>query len=172
MLELTTKRLILRPIQITDADVLHHAIFDDPEVMRFGDGVQTKEWVRAWIAAQVKEYDERGYGTYAILEKNPNSVIGYCGLFHYPDVNGQAEVEIGYRLARSTWGNGYATEAARAVRDHALTALGMQRLIALIDPSNITSIRVAEKIGMRYEDDVMFEGYSHPDHVYALHRAG
>ena len=172
MLELTTKRLILRPIQITDDDILHQAIFDDVEVMRFSDGRQTKAWVRAWIDSQAEQYQQRGYGAYAIVEKQDQGVTGYCGLFYFPDVNGQPEVEIGYRLARSAWGNGYATEAASAVRDYALTALGMKRLIAIIDPSNIASIRVAEKIGMRYEQDVMFEGYSHPDHVYALHQTG
>jgi len=89
-------------------------------------------------------------------------------LFFFPDINGQAEVEIGYRLARSTWDQGYATEAAKAVCDYAFTMLGIKRLIAMIDPSNVSSIRVAEKIGMHYEKDVMLEGYSHPDHVYVI----
>jgi RimJ/RimL family protein N-acetyltransferase len=77
-------------------------------------------------------------------------------------------VELGYRLARSAWGKGYATEATIAVRDHAFTSLGMKRLIAIIDPSNLASVRVAEKLGMRFESEVMLEGYTHPDHVYAL----
>jgi len=83
-------------------------------------------------------------------------------------VNGQPEIEIGYRLAKSAWGQGYATEAARSVRDFAFLTLGMKRLIAMIDPSNVASIRVAEKIGMRYERDVMFDSYTHPDLVYAI----
>jgi RimJ/RimL family protein N-acetyltransferase len=77
-------------------------------------------------------------------------------------------VEIGYRLRRSSWGNGYATEAARAVRDYAFTVRGRKRLIALIDPSNAASLRVAEKIGMHYEKDVLLKGYDHPDHVYVV----
>jgi ribosomal-protein-alanine N-acetyltransferase len=95
-------------------------------------------------------------------------VIGYCGLFFFPDVGGQPEIEIGYRFARSAWGQGYATEAALAVRDYAFTTLGIKRLIAMVDPSNVASIRVVEKTGMHYEKDVMFEGYSHPDHVYVI----
>jgi RimJ/RimL family protein N-acetyltransferase len=71
---------------------------------------------------------------------------------------------------RSAWGRGYATEAARAVRDFAFGDLGMQRLIAIIDPSNIASIRVAEKIGMHHDAEVMLEGYTHPDHVYIIAR--
>ena len=71
-------------------------------------------------------------------------------------------------MARSYWGRGYATEAAQAVRDYAFNRLRLPRLIAMIDPQNIASIRVAEKLGMYYEKDVMFEGYTHPDRVYAI----
>ena len=73
-------------------------------------------------------------------------------------------------MARSAWGKGYATEAVCTVRDFAFATLGIKRLIAMIDPSNVASIRVAEKIGMKYEKEVMFEGYSHPDHVYSEQR--
>jgi len=96
--------------------------------------------------------------------------MGYCGLFYFPDVGGQPETEIGYRLARAYWGRGYATEAARAVRDYAFDTLRLQRLIAMIDPQNGASIRVAEKLGMVYEKEVMFAGYTHPDRVYVIER--
>ena len=69
-------------------------------------------------------------------------VIGYCGLFHFDDVNERPEVEVGYRLARKVWGHGYATEAVCAVRDYAFGTLGLPRLIALIDPGNVASTRV------------------------------
>jgi [ribosomal protein S5]-alanine N-acetyltransferase len=147
MFELNTNRLILRSIRVTDDDALHRAVFGDSEVMLFGDGIQTKIWVRAWITRQLDQYQARGYGPYAVVEKNSSDVVGYCGLFHFPDVNGQPEIEIGYRLARPAWGKGFATEAARGVRDYAFTTLSVERLIAIIDPSNIASIRVAEKIG-------------------------
>ena len=146
-------------------------VFGDPDVMHFGDGVQTKEWVKSWLQNCLERYYQTwGFGPYAVVEKDTQGVIGYCGLFYFPDVGGQPEVEVGYRLARSAWGKGYATEAARAVRDFAFATLGIKRLIALIDSSNIASIRVAEKIGMHYEKDVMFEGYTHPDHVYVITR--
>ena len=144
-------------------------VFGDPEVMRFGDGVQTKEWVEQWLRTCLKRYYETwGFGPYAVVEKDSHDVIGYCGLFYFPNINGQPEVEIGYRLARAAWGRGYATEAVSAVRDFAFNMLGIKRLIAIIDPSNSASIRVAEKIGMHYEKEVMLEGYSHADHVYAI----
>lgn len=166
----TTERLTLRHFHILDAESMYR-VFGDPDVMRFGDGVQTKDWVQDWLHTCLERYHLTwGFGPYAVVKIPNQEVIGYCGLFYFPEVNGRPEVEIGYRLAHSAWGKGYATEAARAVRDHAFHTLGIERLIALIDPSNTASIRVAEKIGMRYETDVMFEGYDHPDHVYVFER--
>ena len=166
----TTERLILRHFHILDGNAMSK-VFGDPEVMRFGDGVQTKEWIDAWLRACLERYyGTWGFGPYAVVEKDSHEVIGYCGLFYFPDINGQPEVEIGYRLARAAWGRGYATEAVRAVRDFAFYTLGIMRLIAIIDPANSASIHVARKIGMRYEQDVMLEGYTYPDHVYAIMR--
>jgi [ribosomal protein S5]-alanine N-acetyltransferase len=168
MLSVSTERLFLRTFHVLDAEAMYQ-VFGDPEVMRFSNGVQTKEWVQDWLRLCLERYYQTwGFGPYAIVEKRSETVIGYCGLFYFPDINGQPEVEIGYRLARSAWGQGYATEAALAVRDYAFTTLGMKRLIAMIDPSNTASVRVAKKIGMHYEQDVMLEGYTHPDHVYVI----
>ena len=143
-------------------------IFCDPAVMRFSYGIKTREGVQAWLRQCLERYQNWGFGPYAVVEQSSHNVIGYYGLCFFPNLDGQAEVEIGYRLRRSAWCKGYATEAATAVRDYAFAVLGMKRLIALIDPSNIASIRVAEKIGMRYEKEIMLEGYDHPDHVYVL----
>lgn len=168
MLPLTTERLLIRHFHILDLEPLYR-VFGDPEVMRYGDGVQTKEWVQAWLLTCFERYHQTwGFGPYAVADRITRDVIGYCGLFFFPDVNGQPEIEIGYRLARSAWGRGYATESARAVRDYASATLGIKRLIAIIDPSNVPSIRVAEKIGMHHEGDVMLDGYTHPDSVYAI----
>lgn len=170
MFQITTERLFLRHFHILDREPMYR-LFGDPEVMRFGEGVQTPEWVEAWLRTCLERYSQTwGFGPYAVVEKQNQIVLGYCGLFYFPDIQGQPEVEIGYRLIRSVWGYGYATEAARAVRDFAFETLGIKRLVALIDPSNAASIRVAEKIGMRYEKDVMLEGYSHPDRLYVVTR--
>jgi ribosomal-protein-alanine N-acetyltransferase len=168
MFKLTTDRLLLRNFHILDDEAMYH-IFGDPEVMRFGDGVQTREWVKNWIRICLERYYQTwGFGPYAVVEQSSRNVIGYCGLFYFPDIGGQPEIEIGYRLGRSAWGQGYATEATLGVRDFAFTTLGIKRLIAMIDPSNVASIRVAEKIGMKYEREVMLEGYTHPDHIYVM----
>jgi RimJ/RimL family protein N-acetyltransferase len=165
---LITERLLVRHFHILDSEPMHR-LFGDPEVMRFGEGAQPREWVDVWLRTCLERYYRTwGFGPYAVVEKQSHDVIGYCGLFFFPDINGKPEVEIGYRLIRLAWGQGYATEAALAVRDFAFYTLGIKRLIAIIDPSNTASIRVAEKIGMHYEDEVMLEGYTHPDHVYVV----
>lgn len=165
---LHTERLDLRHVHMLDHAAMC-AIFGDAEVMRYGAGAQTSEWVHDWLATCLDQYYRQwGFGPYAVVERQSRQVIGYCGLFFFPDINGQPEVEIGYRLARAAWGHGYASEAARAVRDFAFQTLCLKRLIAMIDPDNHASIRVAEKLGMTYECDVSFEGYSHPDRVYVI----
>jgi len=168
MFTLTTERLFLRHFHVLDSEPIYQ-VFGDAEVMRFSDGTKTQEWVQIWLRTCLERYYQTwGFGPHAVVEKRSHVVIGYCGLFFFPDIDGQAEVELGYRLVRAAWGKGYATEAAKAVHDYAFTVLGIKRLIVIIDPSNVASIRVAEKIGMHYEKDVMFEGYAHPDHVYVI----
>ncbi len=167
MIILETKRLILRQFHILDGQAMD-LVFGDPEVMRFGPGVQTRKWVRDWIQGCLESYQRLGFGPWAVVERSSSAVIGYSGLFHFPDLAGQPEIEAGYRLARPFWGQGFATEAVLAIREYAFGILCLPRLIALIDPQNIASIHVAEKAGMHYEKQVMLEGYTHPDHVYSI----
>lgn len=162
-----TERLILRTFNPGDDEALMQ-VFADPEVMRYGNGTQNAEWVTNWITSCLFNYDRLGFGLWAVVEKRSGKAIGYCGLTQFPNVNGRSETEIGFRLAKAYWGNGFATEAALAVRDFAFNILKLQRLIAIVDSKNANSINVIKKIGMQYEQDVMLEGYSHPDHVYAV----
>jgi RimJ/RimL family protein N-acetyltransferase len=154
MLIAETERTILRHFHVADLDAIA-AVFGDPEVMRFGQGPKPREWVEKWLKGCLEVY------------RPSNAVIGYCGLTLFEDVDGLREIEIGYRLARDCWGQGLATEAARAVRDHALGQLSLRRLIALIDAKNVRSIRVAEKIGLRHEKATVFRGKAVG--VYAIH---
>lgn len=163
---LETDRLLLRHFHIFDLDAMTE-VFTDREVMRFSDGVKSKDWVYDWLwNCAERTYQKWGFGPWTVVEKEQRQMLGYCGLFYFSDLAGQPEVEIGYRLARRFWGQGYATEAALSVRDYAFGPLCLSRLVALIDPANTASIKVAAKIGMRYEKEVMLEGYSHPDHLY------
>jgi ribosomal-protein-alanine N-acetyltransferase len=164
-----TERLILRPFNILDVKVMC-GVLCDPEVMLFSDGVKPPTGVRGWIENCVDNYPKSDLGIWAVVVKNTNDLIGYCGLIQFPDIDGQPEIEIGFRLLRVCWGQGYATEAAVSVRDYAFDMLLASRLVSLVDPRNIASIRVVEKLGMRYEKDVMLSNYNHPDHLYSIHR--
>ena len=93
--------------------------------------------------------------------------MGQCGLT-VQEVEGKEEIEIGYLFLRKSWGQGLATEAARAVRDHGFHTLGYARLISLIDPGNLASRRVAEKVGLRQEKEV--EKWGKRICVYAIHK--
>jgi RimJ/RimL family protein N-acetyltransferase len=167
MTVLTTERLTLRCFHLQDVDAIYR-VFGNPDVMRFSDGAKTREAVQIWLQTSIDHYETWGFGPYAVAQICHEIVIGYCGLFFVPDLGGQPEIEIGYRFISQAWGHGYATEAATAVRDYAFDTWRIKRLIALIDPSNRASIRVAEKIGMHCEKEIMLEGYTHPDHIYVI----
>ena len=167
MVILETKRLLLRQFHLLDGEAME-SVFGNPEVMQYGSGVQSQEWVQDWLRGCRENYQKLGFGPWAAVEKASRHVVGYSGLFHFPDIAGHPEVEIGYRLARPFWNQGFATEAVTAIRDYAFNILCLHRLIALIDPQNAASIRVAEKAGMRYEREIMLEGYTYPDHLYSI----
>ena len=138
--------------------------------MFYGDGVQTPAWVKSWILEERKSYKRRGYGNWAVVDRQAN-LLGYCGLSYVGDVCGQPETALGYRLARRYWRQGYAFEAVAATITYGFDVLGLKRLVATIDPNNTASLRVAVKAGMVYEQDVMYAGYTHPDRVYVIEKS-
>jgi RimJ/RimL family protein N-acetyltransferase len=161
-----TARLLLRPLSAGDLDALV-LVYADPEVMRYiGPGVPLQpDEARRLLERRIRDYDRQGYGVLAVVERDSGAVIGRCGLIHW-EIDGRDELEVGYILARSAWGRGYATEAATAVRDFALARLARRRLIALIRDGNAASMRVAEKLGMVHERDIDFHAAT--THLYAL----
>ncbi len=157
MIVLETPRLLVRRFTLADADAVAE-ILGDPEVMRFSvSGPMNSEQVRIkTIGDYLASYDnDLGIGRWAIERRLDGRLIGFCGLMPQ-EVDGHKEIEIGYRLARDAWGQGLATEAVLAVRDYAFTRLGLARLIAIIDPENVASQRVAIKAGLRYEKNFIF----------------
>ena len=166
-----TKRLYLRQLTADDRQALAE-LLGDPEVMASSDeGPFDPDQVDDWLNNQLVQYGDN-LGRLAIIRRSDERFVGYCGLMPLENVDGRPEIDIGYRLARSAWGNGYATEATIAIRDHAFEVLGLSRLVALIEPINRRSIRVAEKVGMSYEKDVTMPGYDHPDHLYSIVNPG
>jgi ribosomal-protein-alanine N-acetyltransferase len=147
---LHTDRLTLRPLAAGDGPALF-AIFSDPEVVRY--------WSRsAWtamsqaedmLAAASEGYADGSALRYGIVVTGTGELVGVASLFAFQRDNRRCD--LGYVLGSRHWGHGYVTEALEAVLDHAFAALGMNRIEADIDPRNIASQRVLEKLAFRRE---------------------
>lgn len=154
---LETSRLILRYFTIRDRAALI-PILGDARVMEFSIiGVHNDRQIRQFIEQRLLSYLEPGFGLYALIHKQNQQLIGYCGFF-VQQVNQHHEVEIGYRLAYQYWGQGLATEAAQAVLAYGRQKYNFTRFICLIEPANTRSIRVAQKLGMALEKQIIYHG--------------
>jgi [ribosomal protein S5]-alanine N-acetyltransferase len=151
---LETPRLRLRRLRMADLDDLA-ALYADPEVRRFyPEGTLTREQTREELEHILTVYYAKyGFGLWATILRDTGELIGRCGLLPWV-LEGQREVEVAYLLSRAHWGQGLATEAARAILDYGFATLDVPRLICLIDHDNAKSIRVAEKIGMTFDKEV------------------
>lgn len=147
---LETERLTLRPLTMADADHLV-ALDHDPEVMRYlSGGVATpRELIERTILPRFLQAFERGDGSgaWAALERSTGMFLGWFS-FQSDDAHPD-EYSLGYRLRRSAWGNGYATEGARALIRRGFTHLGARRVTATTYQDNLRSRRVMERVGMR-----------------------
>jgi len=165
---LETERLRLRRPELRDFEA-YAALSADPEVMRFiGEGVPQGRR-RAWQAftGMLGHWSVRGYGQFAVESKASGAFLGRVGLYEPDPWPG---IEIAWALAREHWGSGFAPEAAAAVRDWAFGTLKLPRLVSVIIPENRASIRVAEKIGERFDrDDKIDES---PVRIYAIENSG
>jgi RimJ/RimL family protein N-acetyltransferase len=148
-MELTTQRLILREWTMEDFHEAH-AYATDPEVVRYMSfGPNTEEDSRAFLSAtleRARSTPRTDYGL-AVTRREDGAFVGGVGLY----LRNPTKAELGYVYKRAAWGNGYATEAARALVDFGFRALGLHRIYALCVPANTASARVMEKLGMRYE---------------------
>ena len=166
--ELVTERLLLRGLELSDLDA-YAAICADPDVRRFlGDG-RPLERPAVWreMALLLGHWGLRGFGQWAVVERETGELVGRAGLWQPEAWPG---LEVGWVLGRRYWGRGFATEAARAALHHAFSALGARRVISLIHPDNERSIRVAERLGERFDRRVELSGTPH--HVYVIDGGG
>jgi RimJ/RimL family protein N-acetyltransferase len=161
-----TARLILREFQPLDADALARVI-SDPETMRFYPAPFDRAGVEDWIARNIRRYENNGHGLWALDLKATGEMIGDCGIT-LQEVDGELLPEIGYHLRRDMWGQGFATEAARACRDYGFERLKAEFLISLIRPENLQSRGVAERNGMKVWKKIMRVGLVHD--VYRVTR--
>ncbi|MFI6286769.1 GNAT family N-acetyltransferase [Streptomyces sp. NPDC051018] len=134
----------------TDEDAFAwHRVFDDPEVMEFHGGRGAELSVYEELTARQRRHDaERGFCLWTVLDER-GRVVGFTGAQPWPheDFGPYGEIEIGWRLARSAWGKGYATAAARLTLDR-VRAAGVGRVVAMVDAGNERSLAVAARLGM------------------------
>jgi RimJ/RimL family protein N-acetyltransferase len=158
-----TERLLLRELAMASLDEFV-ALHRDPEVVRFVralDRAQAEERLQA----NEQEWEERGHGMLAILDRSSGRLLGRVGLKYWPQFQ---ETEAGWLLRRDAWGHGYATEAARACLDWGFAALPMPYITAMIAAENTPSIRVAQRLGFEpVREDVLL---GDPVIVHAVER--
>ncbi len=155
MTTLETERLVLRQLAENDLDAFA-GIVADPEAMRFMGGPRDRATAWSDMTRILGHWVLRGYGMWALEERHGGALIGRVGLWN-PE--GWPGLEVGWLVARSRWGQGFATEAARASLKYAFDVVSADHVISLINPENTASIRVAEKLGGRLERRIeMFGG--------------
>ena len=159
-LRLETPRLYLRLMQPSDLDDLLK-IFADPKVMAsFGGATFNRQQMERWMQGNIEHQDRYGYGLFSVILKSEKLLIGDCGLEHM-EIDGDQAAELGYDFRSDYWNQGFATEAATAVRDFAFEVLLLPRLISLFRVGNEASRRVSEKIGMRFVAEITKNGISY-----------
>ena len=142
---LTTKRLTLRPFKIEDAEDLFN-LNSDPEVLRFtGDAPfrnteEAEQFITDYLPLQ-----QKGFGRFAMIDSSDDQFIGWCGLKDHGNF-----VDLGFRLKKKYWGNGFATEASRAMLKHGFHTLELEEIVGRSAPENHASIAILEKLGMTF----------------------
>ncbi len=159
-----TQRLAFRQMTARDLDDMA-ALLGDPAVMRYYPRPKNRDEARAWIHWNQRLYRQEGFGLWLLTLRATGEFVGDCGLTPQ-QVEGTTDIEVGYHVRAALQGLGYATDAAAACRDHARDVLGVKRLIAIINPQNVASQRVAERIGLAYERDAI-SGSGEPVRIYA-----
>ena len=159
---LETDRLILREFLPEDAENIY-LLNLDPEVIRYtGDPIKDVEHAKQVLEQTIlPQYALYNHGRWAVHTKPDLEFIGWCGLKTRPERN---EVDLGYRFLKSSWGKGYATEAAFASLKYGFEKLGLEMITGRAMPQNIASIRVLEKCGMQYSREEIVD--DHPAKTY------
>jgi RimJ/RimL family protein N-acetyltransferase len=154
---LETERLVLRRLSAEDAEFIRELV-NEPSWLRFiGDrGVRTVEDAREYIAkGPAASYERFGFGLYLTELKEGGGPVGICGLVKRESLE---DVDVGFAFLPKFWGRGYAYESASAVLKYAQSALGLKRVVAVTATDNHASIRLLEKLGLRFEKMVRLSG--------------
>lgn len=153
---LTTDRLRLRPFTEADIDPLHQML-SDPEVLRYMPVTDppNRQWIERFVTHRIEHWTQHQFGWWAVEPLVLGELIGWSGLTHLPETG---EDEVGYLLGKAHWGQGYATEAARACVQFGFEQVGLKQIIALTHPQNTASQNVVKKLGLSFVDQVHYFG--------------
>lgn len=167
---LETERLYFREIEQADFDALCQ-ILQDEETMYAYEGAFSDAEVQEWLDRQISRYQKWGFGLWAVVLKETDTLIGQCGLTMQPWKD-QEVLEIGYLFQRAYWHQGYATEAAKACKNYAFEVLGAEEVCSIIRDTNAASQNVALRNGMAVEDSWTkhYRGVDMPHQRYVVHR--
>lgn len=150
-----TPRLLLRELQPTDAQSFY-ALNSNPNVIRYtGNTAFATEDEAKEFLENYSDYQLNGYGRWAVILKDSGQFIGWCGLKYDADTQ---QTDIGFRFFEEEWGKGYATESAEACLHVGLNQFRLACIIGRAMKANTASIRVLEKLGLTYEQDILLEG--------------
>lgn len=152
---LETNRLLLRELNPNDAENFYRLNLN-PNVIKYTGNSSFKNTQEARdFLENYQDYKLNGYGRWAVINKETNQFIGWCGLKFEEMEN---ETDIGFRFLEEEWNKGYATESAIACLNYGFEKLNLKRIIGRAMKENIASIKVLEKIGLEYEKDIDFDG--------------
>lgn len=167
---LETERLFLREMAQSDFKDLA-GILQDKEVMYAYEHDFSDRDVQIWLDRQIGRYKTYGFGLWAIILKSTKEMIGQAGLTMQPYKSTEV-LEIGYLLKKKFWHCGYAKEAANACKKYAFEYLKEDKVYSVIKADNFSSVKVAESIGMKREDEFMTQYYNGDrlHFLYAVHR--
>jgi RimJ/RimL family protein N-acetyltransferase len=166
-LPIETARLAIRAFDPeADGDAMV-AVYCDPDVMRFipGGALDGIQAVKAELTRHAAAHESRGFGSWAVVEREESRVIGDVGLGIFEPTG---DVELGYTFARELWGHGYATEAASACLAAGLEHLSAPRIVVVVDGENERSLLVARRLGLEVVD--VIEAYGRPHVMFAHDR--
>ena len=153
---LETERTSLRQFEESDAAFVLELLNDPAWIANIGErNVRTLEQARAWIAEKlVASYRQNGYGLWAMQRRSDDALLGMCGLLQR---EGLPTLDVGYALAPAFRRQGYAREAVLACLAYARDELGIRRVLAIVAPHNLPSIRLLESVGMTRDANRYFE---------------
>lgn len=162
---LETDRFLLRELTVDDA-MSFYELNENPKVIQY-TGDRSFESVEEALSflQNYKDYEENGYGRWAVIDKSNNEFLGWCGLKYDPS---KEETDLGFRFFEKFWNRGVATESAIACLKYGLDQLKIKKIVGRAMSENIASIKVLQKLGFIFDKEFDFDG--HKGVIYTIEK--